>query len=59
MYIKDYIENKYGAANTTVSFLNNEIDGATKLSESEENIQTYRDERNINVRQETENRFGR
>lgn len=56
MYIKDYIENKYRAANTTVSFLNNEIDGANKkLSESEENIQTYRDERNIiNVRQETE-----
>lgn len=56
MYIKDYIENKYRAANTTVSFLNDEIDGANKkLSESEENIQTYRDKRNIiNVRQETE-----
>ncbi|WP_298118743.1 Wzz/FepE/Etk N-terminal domain-containing protein [Flavobacterium sp.] len=56
MYIKDYIENKYRAANTTVSFLNNEIDCANKkLSESEENIQSYRDKRNIiNVRQETE-----
>lgn len=56
MYIKDYIENKYRVANTTVSFLKNEIDGAhKKLSESEENIQNYRDNKNIiNIRQETE-----
>ncbi len=56
MYIKDYIEGKYRAANTTVDFLNTEIDNADeKLSTSEENIQNYRDERNIiNVTQETE-----
>jgi uncharacterized protein involved in exopolysaccharide biosynthesis len=56
MYIKDYIENKFRAANTTVSFLNNEIDGASKkLTQSEENIQNYRDARSItNVKQETE-----
>jgi len=56
MYIKDYIEGKYRAANTTVDFLNNEIDSANeKLTNSEDNIQNYRDERNIiNITQETE-----
>ncbi len=56
MYIKDYIEGKYRAANVTVDFLNKEIDTADKkLTNSEENIQNYRDDRNIiNVTQETE-----
>lgn len=56
MYIQDYIENKYRAANTTVDFLQNEIHGANKkLVKSENNIQNYRDAKNIiNVRQETE-----
>ncbi len=56
MYIKDYIEGKYRAANVTVDFLNKEIDTADKrLTNSEENIQSYRDGRNIiNVTQETE-----
>ena len=56
MYIKDYIENKYKAANTTVSFLNNEINGSDKkLAKSENNIQNYRDNKNIiNIPQETE-----
>lgn len=56
MYIKDYIEGKYRAANITVDFLSKEINSADKkLINSEENIQNYRDERNIiNVPQETE-----
>ncbi|MEI7508156.1 MAG: Wzz/FepE/Etk N-terminal domain-containing protein [Flavobacterium sp.] len=55
-YIKDYIEIKYKAANITVNFLNNQIDIADgKLSKSEDNIQNFRDERNIiNITQETE-----
>jgi uncharacterized protein involved in exopolysaccharide biosynthesis len=56
MYIKDYIENKYRAANTTVDFLQKEIkDSNKKLTNSENNIQNYRNEKNIiNVTQETE-----
>jgi uncharacterized protein involved in exopolysaccharide biosynthesis len=56
VYIKDYIENKYRAANTTVDFLKQEINGANdKLAASESNIQHYRDNKNIiNIRQETE-----
>lgn len=56
MYIRDYIENKFRAANITVDFLNNEISTAGKnLSNSENNIQNYRDQKNIiNFRQETE-----
>ena len=56
MYIKDYIENKFRAANITVDFLNNEISTAGKnLSNSENNIQNFRDQKNIiNFRQETE-----
>ena len=56
MYIKDYIENKYRAANVTVDFLKDEISGASnKLSHSENNIQNYRDRKNIiNIKQETE-----
>lgn len=56
MYIRDYIENKFRAANITVDFLNNEISTAGKnLSNSENNIQNFRDQKNIiNFRQETE-----
>lgn len=55
-YITDYIESKYKAANTTVDFLKREINDASgKLANSENNIQNYRDKKNvINVRQETE-----
>jgi uncharacterized protein involved in exopolysaccharide biosynthesis len=55
-YIEDYIENKYGAANITVDFLNERIaDISQKLNESERMILSYRDRKNItNIRQETE-----
>lgn len=55
-YIQDYIESKYRAADVTVDFLNKEITGADKkLVASENNIQNYRDAKNIiNIRQETE-----
>jgi uncharacterized protein involved in exopolysaccharide biosynthesis len=55
-YIEDYIENKYGAANVTVQFLNERIaEISEKLVESEEMILNYRDNNNItNIRQETE-----
>ena len=55
-YIYDYIESKYKAANTTVAFLGNQInDVSTKLSKSENEIQGYRDLKNItNINQETE-----
>ncbi len=56
MYIRDYIENKFRAANITVDFLNNEISTAGKnLSNSENKIQDFRDQKKIiNFRQETE-----
>ncbi|QBN17521.1 GumC family protein [Flavobacterium nackdongense] len=56
MYIKDYIESKFKAANTTVDFLKEEINSSNKkLSASENNIQNFRDKKNIvNIRQETE-----
>ncbi|MCZ8145287.1 GNVR domain-containing protein [Flavobacterium sp.] len=56
MYIQDYIENKYRAAHITTDFLQQEIAGANqKLKQSEDNIQQYRDQKNIiNIRQETE-----
>jgi uncharacterized protein involved in exopolysaccharide biosynthesis len=56
MYINDYIENKYRAANTTVAFLQKEITNSNKkLTNSENNIQSYRDNKNIiNLTQETE-----
>ncbi|NQY29505.1 MAG: hypothetical protein HRT69_08535, partial [Flavobacteriaceae bacterium] len=55
-YIEDYIENKYKAANITVNFLRDQIDIVLgKLSNSEFNIQNYRDTESItNIRQETE-----
>lgn len=56
MYIRDYIESKYKAANVTVNFLKGEIQTSNqKLTASENNIQNYRDQKNIiNIRQETE-----
>jgi uncharacterized protein involved in exopolysaccharide biosynthesis len=56
MYIEDYIENKFRVAKITVDFLNNEISTAGEnLSNSENNIQNFRDQKNIiNFRQETE-----
>jgi len=55
-YIEDYIENKYGAANVTVEFLNDRISEISrKLVESEQMILNYRDNKSItNIRQETE-----
>jgi uncharacterized protein involved in exopolysaccharide biosynthesis len=55
-YIDDYISIKYQAAETTSQFLDNRIDEVSKkLSNSENNIQGYRDDKNIiNIRQETE-----
>ncbi|WP_107038044.1 GumC family protein [Brumimicrobium mesophilum] len=55
-YIDDYIENKYGAANITVDFLNERIaEISKKLNKSEQMILKYRDQKNItNIRQETE-----
>lgn len=55
-YIKEYIETKFKAADTTVDFLKEEIDSSRKkLTNSEDNIQQYRDQNKIiNIRQETE-----
>jgi uncharacterized protein involved in exopolysaccharide biosynthesis len=55
-YIEDYIENKYGAANVTVKFLEERIQEISKkLDQSEQTIRSYRDNKNItNIRQETE-----
>lgn len=55
-YIQDYIENKFQAANITVSFLERQIESVfLKLTSAEDNIQNYRDTKRItNLRQETE-----
>ena len=55
-YIQDYIETKYKAAETTVSFLDDQIKDITnKLSKSESRIEKYRNANKItNIRQETE-----
>ena len=56
IYILDYIENKYKAANITVEFLEDQINQVlTKLSYAENNIQSFREIKNItNILQETE-----
>lgn len=56
VYINDYIESKYRAANVTVQFLDRQIDDvASRLAHSENQIERYRDQRGItNIRQETE-----
>ena len=55
-YIRDYIEAKYLAAETTEEFLDDQIkEVSKKLSNSESKIQGYRNAENItNIRQETE-----
>lgn len=56
MYIRDYIESKFVAANTTVDFLKDEINRSNKkLIASENNIRNFKDQKNIvNIKQETE-----
>jgi len=56
MYIRDYIESKFVAANTTVDFLKEEINRSNKkLIASENNIRNFKDQKNIvNIKQETE-----
>ncbi|MRX41671.1 hypothetical protein GJU43_20500 [Flavobacterium sp. LC2016-23] len=56
VYVKDYIESKFKAADTTVDFLKQEITSSNKkLSASENNIQNFKDsEHIINIPQETE-----
>lgn len=55
-YIIDYIEAKYRTANTTVSFLDQQLSEISRqLSAAETAIESYRDDKNIiNLRQETE-----
>ena len=55
-YINDYIETKYKSADTTVNFLQGELQGYTqKLSNSENEMEQYRDaKRIINLNQESE-----
>ncbi len=55
-YIEDYIESKYRTADVTANFLDNQIKNVyEKLSQSEDNIENYKEEENIiNLRQETE-----
>ena len=55
-YIEDYIDNKYGAANVTVDFLDDRITEMNqKLTDSEQMILNYRDDKKItNIQQETE-----
>lgn len=55
-YIHDYIETKYRAAETTVSFLNERINTvANQLRNSESEIERYKNSRGIiNLRQESE-----
>ncbi|WP_291287470.1 Wzz/FepE/Etk N-terminal domain-containing protein [Flavobacterium sp.] len=56
VYVKDYIESKFRAADTTVDFLKKEINSSSKkLSTSENNIQNFKDKEHIiNIPQETE-----
>lgn len=56
VYIDDYVEIKFQAAKVTSDFLQNQIANVyKKLSESENQIERFKDERNIiNLRQETE-----
>jgi uncharacterized protein involved in exopolysaccharide biosynthesis len=55
-YIKDYIQAKFHDANATVDFIKQEINKSNnKLKISENNLQNYRDKKNIiNVKQESE-----
>jgi uncharacterized protein involved in exopolysaccharide biosynthesis len=55
-YIKDYLETRYRVADVTVDFIKQEINKSrNKLKISENNLQNYRDKKNIiNVKQESE-----
>jgi uncharacterized protein involved in exopolysaccharide biosynthesis len=55
-YINDYIEEKFAAADTTVTFLNREVaDYSDKLITSENSMEVFRKQNNIvNIKQETE-----
>ncbi len=55
-YISDYVESKYMAAGITINFLDNQIEEiAKRLSESENDIENFRNSKNIiNIQQETE-----
>ncbi len=56
VYINDYIENKYKAANVTVMFLQEQINSVlAKLSVAENSIQNFREDKGVtNILQETE-----
>jgi capsular polysaccharide biosynthesis protein len=56
IYVTDYIDAKVKAANTTVQFLNSQIDTLNRrLTNSQDNIEDYRIKENIiNTQQETE-----
>ncbi len=56
VYIEDYIQSKFKAAETTVNFLDGRINDISKdLSRSENKIEQYRNNRGIvNLRQESE-----
>jgi len=55
-YINDYIEEKFTAADTTVTFLNREVkDYSEKLKDAEKSIEGFREDNNVvNLKQETE-----
>ena len=56
VYIVDYVDEKFSSADTTVDFLDKQINTfSNKLSSSESTIENYRTDNNIiNFRQETE-----
>ena len=60
-YIVDYIDYKYKAADIAVNFLDSQIELVfSKLTTSENNIQSYRDRKGItNIHQETETELRR
>jgi len=55
-YVDDYVKNRTNAAGKTVEFINSQLDDVSgKLANSENNIESYRDSKNIiNIKQETE-----
>jgi uncharacterized protein involved in exopolysaccharide biosynthesis len=55
-YITDYVSEKFKSADTTVDFLAKQLNSMSdRLSASEANIESYRNQNNIiNIRQETE-----
>jgi uncharacterized protein involved in exopolysaccharide biosynthesis len=55
-YLNDFVETKFSVADTTKKFLDKQLESyGQRLSNSEDNIELYRDTNNIiNIRQETE-----